>query len=541
MNQSTWQSEEQFRSLFQFSPIGTVLINSEGIFVQGNSAFYELFGYNQEELNSLSFSDFLYPNEQTETRNLFQELLTKKRTHFNSITCCSCNTGEKLWCNLSIHLVQSADDSPQYAIAMMQKLSESASSLLNLQNLNANLTQKITGQSQELIQKQNLLEITKTEYKKVKKALKLKNELTKTLLELYPNTTLKQGGFAIVTDANTLEAMESELQQTKEQLRAVLDAMPGFVCWMSTDGKYLGVNQHMADTFNIPSDAFVGQELGFLHNSPEFVQFLAQFLADSTATGHQVVEAQVNHCTRHYLIAAQKYFQGSLAVSVGIDITDRKQAEAQIQASLREKEVLLQEIHHRVKNNLQVISSLLDLQSQQIENSLMLEVFRESQNRVKSMALVHEKLYQSKNFAKINFAEYTESLLNYLLKAYELHSGNVTLEIDIDEVTFNIDTAIPCGLIINELVSNALKYAFPDNQVGIIRIQLQVEGERDFTLTIQDNGVGLPLDWDIKNVKSLGLQLVKVLTKQLKGTLEIDRSLGSQFRVKFSELHRSED
>jgi PAS domain S-box-containing protein len=539
MNQSTRQAEEQFCSLFQFSPIGTVLINSEGFFVQANSAFYELFGYNQEELVNLSFSDFLYLNEQIETINFFQELLTKKRTHFNSITCFSCKTSENFWCNLSVHLVEGVNGS-LHAIAMMQKLSENPSSLLDLQRLNTDLAQKITEQSNELIEKNNLLEATKTEYKRTKKALKLQNEITKNLLEIYPNAILKQGGFAIVTDANTLEAMESELQQTKEQLRAVLDAMPGFVCWMSADGKYLGVNQYMADTFNISSDAVVGQELNFLNNSPDFVQFLTEFLADSNVTGHQVVEAQVNHSTRHYLIAAQKYFQGSLAVSVGIDITERKQAEAQIQASLREKEVLLQEIHHRVKNNLQVISSLLDLQSQQIENSMMLEVFRESQNRVKSMALVHEKLYQSKNFAKINFAEYTKSLLNYLLKAYELRSGKVALEIDIDEITLNIDTAIPCGLIINELVSNALKYAFPDNQAGSIRIHLHAEGDRDFTLTIQDNGVGLPLDWDIKNVKSLGLQLVKVLTKQLKGTLEIDRTLGSQFRVKFSELHRSD-
>jgi two-component sensor histidine kinase len=156
------------------------------------------------------------------------------------------------------------------------------------------------------------------------------------------------------------------------------------------------------------------------------------------------------------------------------------------------------------------------------------------------MALVHEKLYQSKNFAKINFAEYTESLVKYLFKAYGLNSGNITLKLNIDEVNLNIDTAIPCGLIINELVSNALKYAFPDNQRGTISISLHSGHHQHLTLIVKDDGVGLPMDWDLKNVKSLGLQLVKVLTKQLKGTIEIDRNRGSQFRVDLSESRSSE-
>jgi two-component sensor histidine kinase len=131
-------------------------------------------------------------------------------------------------------------------------------------------------------------------------------------------------------------------------------------------------------------------------------------------------------------------------------------------------------------------------------------------------------------------------LVNYLFKAYELHSGNIILELDIDEVALNIDTAIPCGLIINELVSNALKYAFPDNRSGKVTISLHSERYQHFTLTIKDDGVGLPMDWDFQTVRSLGLQLVKVLTKQLKGAIEITRSPGSQFRVSFSEIQSSE-
>lgn len=540
MNESLCQIEAQFCSMFQFAPTAMVLINKEGIVIQCNLAFKILFGYTNEEVINLCFTDVLHPGDSTEIVNLFLSILADAQAKFSLKKRFLRKDKDSFWGNLSANAVHDPNSWPQYAIATIQNLSESEQAQLDLQEANAQLKKQVTEQAAELRQIKTLLKQEIAERQKVQKSIKTQKEFIQTMINLYPNTILTQSSFAIITDATTLEAMESELQQTKEQLRAVLDAMPGFVCWVCSDGKYLGVNQYMADTFNLSPDAFVGQELSFLKNSPEFAQFMTQFLADSVPTGHHVVEAQVNGATRHYLIATQKYHQDSLAVSVGIDITQRKLAEAQIQASLREKEVLLQEIHHRVKNNLQVISSLLDLQSQQIEESTMLEVFRESQNRVKSMALVHEKLYQSKNFAKINFAEYTESLVNYLFKAYELHSGNVILELDIDEVDLNIDTAIPCGLIINELVSNALKYAFPHNRSGKVCISLHSERHKHFTLTIKDDGVGLPMDWDFKSVKSLGLQLVNVLTKQLKGTIEINRSRGSQFRVDFSEILNSE-
>ena len=526
--------------MFHLAPIGMVLTNKQGIVIQSNPAFQTLLGYTGDELKNLSFPDFTQPDKQIQNVNRFDEMLLGKRTNFRSLQSFLCKDGVSLWVNLSANVVQDAQGLTQYAIATIQPLTENERTQFKLQEANTQLKKEVTDQAADLVQTKTLLQQEVEKRQKGQKTLKTQKEFLQILLNLYPNTILEQGHFAIVTDANTLEAMESELQQTKEQLRAVLDAMPGFVCWVCSDGKYLGVNQYMADTFNVSPDAFVGKELSFLKNSPEFAQFMTEFLADSVPTGHHVVEARVNGSIRHYLIAAQKYRQDSLAVSVGIDITQRKLAEAQIQASLREKEVLLQEIHHRVKNNLQVISSLLDLQSQQIEDSAMLEVFRESQNRVKSMALVHEKLYQSKNFAKINFAEYTESLVNYLFKAYELHSGNVTLELDIDEVALNIDTAIPCGLIINELVSNALKYAFPDNRSGKITISLHSEANRHFNLTIKDDGVGLPIDGEFKTVKSLGLQLVHVLTQQLKGTIDIDCHRGSEFRVYFSEIRRSE-
>ncbi len=220
------------------------------------------------------------------------------------------------------------------------------------------------------------------------------------------------------------------------------------------------------------------------------------------------------------------------------DITERKRAEEQIRASLREKEVLLKEIHHRVKNNLQVMSSLLYLQSKNIKDIETLEMFQDSQSRVRSMALVHEKLYQSQDLARIDFAEYVRSLASYLFRSYGVNANVIRLKISVDDVFLGVDTAIPCGLIINELVSNCLKHAFPGGRVGEIHIELRVDDEGQFALMISDNGIGFPKELDFRDTGSLGLQLVNTLVGQLESTIELDRSVGTKFKITFTEYHR---
>ncbi|PSB17610.1 PAS domain S-box protein [Phormidesmis priestleyi ULC007] len=218
-----------------------------------------------------------------------------------------------------------------------------------------------------------------------------------------------------------------------------------------------------------------------------------------------------------------------------IDITDRKWAEDRVLASLEEKEVLLKEIHHRVKNNLQVISSLLKLQAGYIKDDRILEVFKESQNRVRAMALIHEKLYQSEDLAKTDFAEYIRSLVTDLFRSYSVSSRLIKLNVYVKDVRLSIDTAIPCGLIINELISNSLKYAFSAGQAGEISIRLFSEAENYYTLIVQDNGSGFPTDLNFRNTKSLGLQLVCSLTKQLHGTIDLECQRGAVFKISFAE------
>jgi PAS domain S-box-containing protein len=214
------------------------------------------------------------------------------------------------------------------------------------------------------------------------------------------------------------------------------------------------------------------------------------------------------------------------------EISERRQAQEALQASLREKESLLQEIHHRVKNNLQVMTSLLRLQSRYTKNAHTEQALAASRNRIQSMALVHEHLYQSPDLARINLADYLRRYVPYLTRVYREQAQSITVSIDAEDTFLDIDGAVPCGLLINELVSNALKHAFPSERTGEIRIDLQTE-DGQAALTVSDDGVGFPVDVDFRLAKSLGLQLVNTLVRQLNGTINLDRSQGTVFEVTF--------
>jgi PAS domain S-box-containing protein len=227
------------------------------------------------------------------------------------------------------------------------------------------------------------------------------------------------------------------------------------------------------------------------------------------------------------------------AVSVCIDITILKRAEAQIRASLLEKENLLREIHHRVKNNMQVVSALLVLQSKKTKDRRILEMFRDSEHRIKTMALIHEKLYQSRSFGTIDLAEYLTRLIQYLFRSYEELSAGVTLDMDVRDISLDIDTALPASLIINELVSNSLKYAFPHGKGGKICIRARREEGGGCVMEIRDNGVGLPHGLDLEKTETLGLRLVHGLAvSQLGGSIERGTGKGTSFIIRFPEMKK---
>jgi len=214
------------------------------------------------------------------------------------------------------------------------------------------------------------------------------------------------------------------------------------------------------------------------------------------------------------------------------EIEERTKIEEQLKLSLKEKNVMLKEIHHRVKNNMQIISSLLSLQAQHIKDEESLQIFNDSQDRIRSMALVHEKLYQSSDFSSIDFSEYVHDLVSSI---HQPKLTNIETDIDVENIVIDINKAVPCGLIINELITNAFKHAFPNNQEGKIKITMKLDDTETYILVISDNGIGLPDDLDFRNTKSLGLQLVTGLVRQLQGNVDVDRTTGTKFTIIFQK------
>jgi PAS domain S-box-containing protein len=226
-------------------------------------------------------------------------------------------------------------------------------------------------------------------------------------------------------------------------------------------------------------------------------------------------------------------------IGFAVDITERKRAEEQVKASLSEKEVLLREIHHRVKNNLQVVSSLLSMQARAAKDKDAIDMLSESRNRINAMALIHTQLYESRDLSEITMKGFVDKLLRQLLQSYPVHDTKITPTIHVVDYPFPISMAVPVGLIVNELLSNALKHAFVNRKEGKIEVGLSASEKGKITLTVSDDGVGLPDGFDITATRTLGLRMVKILAEdQLQGNLEVISKEGMTFKIEFDIENR---
>ena len=366
------------------------------------------------------------------------------------------------------------------------------------------------------------------------------------ILDLYASIIEYDGGpatLALILDITDQFEAEEKLKQRTKLVETIVNSISLGIAVKEIDsGNYAFINKEVRFILGLNENDYLDIEriLKKGKNLSNQKNNLTDLI--KTDTGHQAqenlfwenIEILTKAGEKKYISAKKIPLEDQNLVIYTIqDITDRIKSEKFLKSSLAEKEILLREIHHRVKNNLQTISSLLDLQAESITEPTIIEAFRSSQNRIKSMALIHERLYKSENLSKIKAEEYIEKLIDYLEGTYHFPSWDIEITTDIKSLFLNIDIAIPCGLIINELVSNSIKYAFPKNRKGRISVSLQPDDMDNLNLTIKDNGIGIPLAMDTLNSQSLGLQLVNLLVKQLNGTMDIDGTNGTTVRIVF--------
>ena len=347
---------------------------------------------------------------------------------------------------------------------------------------------------------------------------------------------------SFVRNVTERKRAEEALRQSEERLRVIFNNAPVGIVVTSLSGQLWQVNGAMCQTMGYSREELLTMSIADLTYPPDLPasRKLLQSLIRGEVPGFEMEKQYV--CKDGRLItgilrcAPILDAAGETVALIGqlVDITERKQGEFQIIASLQEKEVLLKEIHHRVKNNLQVISSLLDLQSAYIEDVAMQAMFQDSRSRVRSMALVHEQLYGSLDLARIDLQGYLQDLVGYLRRAYNQQVGGVQLRVEVEEsLLLDVETAVPLGLIVNELVSNALKHAFPDGRSGEVRIRVWLPEKDQVCLSVQDNGIGFPQEIDIRRSPSLGLTIITTLVEQLRGQIDLRQQDGTCFEFYF--------
>ncbi|NLV30053.1 MAG: PAS domain-containing protein [Acidobacteria bacterium] len=326
----------------------------------------------------------------------------------------------------------------------------------------------------------------------------------------------------IAEDVTRQKKTEESLRAATVLLSSLIDHLHSGVVVEDEERRITHVNQSFTDMFRVPVQrgSLLGIDSRLLFaQTAEFAERIESVIRDAEPVLGEEIAWQERAFLRNYvplsIDAGNRYHLWQYQ-----DVTASRRAEEQIKASLQEKEVLLKEIHHRVKNNLQIISSLLNLQSAEIEDPQANQKFKESQDRVKAMALIHERLYQSSDLARIDFSGYVRSLTGHLVRSYRVNASAIRLNLEVESVPMSLDVAIPCGLVINELVSNAFKYAFPEGKNGCIDVRFYAGSDGGLHLSVRDDGVGCAPDWNPDRCDSLGLKLVRSLTEQLGGTIE---------------------
>jgi len=356
----------------------------------------------------------------------------------------------------------------------------------------------------------------------------------------WTNKAIRDGNGKVIeilcigNDITERRRLENELKDYEERFRRLFEtAKDGLLLIDKETGSIVNVNPAIVKMLGHSSEEFIGKKLkdiGLLKDIKDFKETIRELIhagfinyEDEFAETKQgqLIDVDI------YMVDRARFIQCNVR-----DITERKQAEEQIARSLQEKTVMLREIHHRVNNNLAAIISLLSVQTEGIADESVRVKLREIENRLFSMALIHDNLYSSADLAHIDFKEYLKTLVGRIADTYK--RNDIIISVDMESIAIDVNIGIPCSQIVNELVSNSLKHGFPEGRTGMIRVGISIDSEGNYILFVEeDNGIGLPSDVDFRNTSSLGLQLVNGLSQQIRGKIELSRDCGTRFRVTF--------
>lgn len=580
------ESEERFRKIFEESPIGMALVGLDHRFFKVNTVLCQMLGYTESELLELTFAEITHREDQKKSFQIAAQIFDGTTSSTQIEKRYVKKNGEIVWVNLTSCIIHQPNGQPLYALSLVEDITEKKKAewermrLLNVIEASLNEIHIFDAQTFKFqyINQRALQNLGYTlEQMKQMTPLDIKTDLTYPQLQTLLNPLIQQKQEEVVFQTIQRRANGSyypievhwqlikqqgeylflsvildisdryTAQAERQKLVALVENSTDFIGMTTVEGKMTYLNQagrkligfdEKGDiTTKVIADFYFDHDCSFVQE-----EILSKLMEGQPWQG----ESRLRHFQTYAAIPVlQSLFPikqpqtDKIIAFAGIirDLSERKRAEVQLKTSLQQKELLLKEVHHRVKNNLQVISSIFYLQSQYIKDPQILSILEDSQNRINSMALIHEKLYHLENLAKIDFKDYIHTLVHYLFTSYNINPQLIELNFNIEDICLNLDQAISCGLLLNELISNSLKHAFPRpiQKQGIITINFTVTQEQQFCLQVEDNGSGLPENLNVKLTPSLGLRLVRALTRQLKGKLEMYNNNGAVFQVVFPQ------
>ncbi|MCI4626971.1 MAG: PAS domain S-box protein [Candidatus Magnetoovum sp. WYHC-5] len=564
------ESEERFHRIFEDGPLGIYINSLDYRFIKVNAMLCKMVGYTEEELIALSFAHITHPEDVTIEMDMIEQVKRGKLPYLQLEKRYIKKDGSTVWVNLTATIIKDNTGTPLYYLAMSEDINKRKEAEIKTMMMakfpeeNPNPVFRVSRQfnilytnkacialfnSETCVRAQCTIYDVLTEYFKyaINEVFNTGNSKD---IDMQIGDRTFSFSIAPVSDINCVNVYGKDiteiaqakkaLQESEERYRSIFQSNADAFLVFDNDGKIIDANHKACVLYGYSYNEMInttGKDIV----EPKDYHIFGQF--KEIAIGQWFTAEYVNICKDgtpfNVEVHGTSFMFGNskCLLSIVRDTTQRKQMEILLKQSLEEKNILIKEIHHRVKNNMQIISSLLGLQVMAVKDEKYKEILQESQSRIKTMALVHEKLYQSEDLIRIDFKDYISSVLVDLINTFGEHTHHIKITTDIESIFIEIDIAIPVALIINEILTNSIKHAFPDDRQGDISISihnLNCNNDYNTELIIKDNGIGLPQNINMDNLSTLGLSLVTALSQQLDAYIDIKNENGTLFTMCFN-------